>query len=186
VKSIFRKLSGALCLAAILLTLPASAAIDMFVDLGPTIPGESRDSTYAGKVDVLAWSWGMSNSGTLSGGVGAGAGTNKFQDLTLTKYVDKASPPLMLACAKGTHLATAKLILRKAGEGQYKYIEITMTDVLVTSVSTGGSGGEDRLTENITLNFGKVQFDYFPMNATGTGTLSAVQFKWDIAQNVAF
>ena len=31
---------------------------------------------------------------------------------------------------------------------------------MVTSVSTGGSGGEDRLTENVSLNFAKVKFEY--------------------------
>ena len=29
---------------------------------------------------------------------------------------------------------------------------------MITSVSTGGSGGEDRLTENVTLNFAKVEW----------------------------
>ena len=35
-----------------------------------------------------------------------------------------------------------------------------MNDLLVTSVSTGGSGEEDRLTENVTLNFAKVKGTY--------------------------
>jgi hypothetical protein len=48
--------------------------------------------------------------------------------------------------------------VRKAGEGQQRYIQITMKEVLVSSISTGGSGGEDRLTENVTLNFAEVKF----------------------------
>jgi type VI secretion system secreted protein Hcp len=52
--------------------------------------------------------------------------------------------------------------VRKAGEGQKRYIQITMKEVLVTSISTGGSGGEDRLTENVTLNFAEVKFSYAP------------------------
>ena len=39
-----------------------------------------------------------------------------------------------------------------------------MTEVLITAVSTGGSGGEDRLTENVTLNFAKVNFVYKMQN----------------------
>ncbi|MEO7298300.1 MAG: type VI secretion system tube protein Hcp [Verrucomicrobiota bacterium] len=157
----------------------------MFLDLGTAYAGESRDSTYPGTIDTLAWSWGMSNSTTHLSGAG-GVGTNKFQDLVLTKYVDKSSPLLMLACARGTHITTGKLIVRKAGPvGPTKYIEITLTDVLVASISTGGSGGEDRLTETISLNFGRVQFDYFPVLDNGA-IGPAVRFRWDIPANATY
>ena len=41
-----------------------------------------------------------------------------------------------------------------------------MTNVMVTSIGTGGSGGEDRLTENVTLNFAEVKVEYKPQNST--------------------
>jgi type VI secretion system secreted protein Hcp len=183
-KHIFRKLCGAACLAAVMIALPAQAALDMFLDLGSGIPGESTDSVHKDQVDVLAWSWGMSNSGSAQVGGGAGAGKVSVQDLSVTKYVDKSSPLLMLHCANGAHIAKATLYVRKSGATPVEYIKVIMTDVLVTSVSTGGSGGEDRLTENISLNFAKVEFDYVPVDAKGTpGT--AIQFKWDIAGNAA-
>jgi type VI secretion system secreted protein Hcp len=73
-------------------------------------------------------------------------------------------------------------MVRKAGEGQQKYILITMEEVLVTSISTGGSGGEDRLTENVTLNFGKVTFAYTPQDSKGT-VAGDKTFVWNIAEN---
>ena len=45
------------------------------------------------------------------------------------------------------------MTVRKAGENPVDYVNITMSPVLVTSLSTGGSGGEDRLTENVYLEF---------------------------------
>jgi type VI secretion system secreted protein Hcp len=160
-------------------------AIDMFINLGSTIKGETQDSVQkaAGDVDVLAWSWGASNSGSFHAGGGGGAGKANFQDLSFTKYLDKASPAILIALAKGSHITTAKLLVRKAGEGQQKYLEITMNKVLVTSVSTGGSGGEDRLTENVTLNFAEVKFEYFLQNEKGV-TASGGVFNWDIAANI--
>jgi type VI secretion system secreted protein Hcp len=104
------------------------------------------------------------------------------QDLSITKYVDKSSPVLMLMVANGKHIVDATLTVRKAGENPIKYIVIKMKEVMVTSLSTGGSGGEDRLTENITLNFGEVEFDYLPQKTDGTAD-TAVSFKWDIAGN---
>ena len=58
-----------------------------------------------------------------------------------------------------------------------------VTEVMVTAVSTGGSGGEDRLTENVTLNFAKVKVDYKEQTATGTAGATP-SMTWDIAQNV--
>ena len=61
---------------------------------------------------------------------------------------------------------------------------LSLTKVLVTSVSTGGSGGEDRLTENVSLNFAEVKFEYFLQNEKGV-TASGGVFNWDIAANAA-
>ena len=59
-----------------------------------------------------------------------------------------------------------------------------MTEVMVTSVSTGGSGGEDRLTENVTLNFAKFKFSYQPQDAKGAAAGGAKDAEFDIAANV--
>lgn len=152
----------------------------MFLDIA-NIPGESNDTAYTNKVDVLAWSWGMSQSGTMHLGTGGGAGKVTIQDLSITKYVDKSSPMLMLYCARGTKIDSVKLIVRKAGGTTNTFIKITLLDVIVASASTGGSGGEDRLTENVTLNFALVRFDYFL--GTGGTPGSPITFGWDIPKN---
>ena len=59
-----------------------------------------------------------------------------------------------------------------------------MKEVIVSSVSGGGSGGEDRLTENVTLNFGQVSVEYFLQDEKGV-TKSGGKFAWDIAGNAA-
>nr|WP_307720812.1 type VI secretion system tube protein Hcp [Pseudoduganella lutea] len=110
------------------------------------------------------------------------AGKASFQDLSFTKYVDSATNALMTALAKGTHVTKAELLVRKSGEGQQDYISIAMEEVIVTSISTGGSGGEDRLTENVTLNFAKVNFGYKPQTDKG-GVTAYMPFVWNIAGN---
>lgn len=158
-------------------------SVDMFMKIAG-IPGEARDAKHKGEVDVLAWSWGMSQSGTTHTGSGGGAGKVNVQDLSFTKYVDKASPLLMLFCSNGKHVTDATLVVRKAGETPVEYMTIKMIDAIVTSVSTGGSGGEDRLTENVTLNFASVEYTYIEQTTTGAeGDKPA--YKWKIAENVA-
>ena len=60
--------------------------------------------------------------------------------------------------------------------------QITIDEVLITSVSTGGSGGEDRLTENITLNFAKVKFEYVEQAPKG-GKGATPSMSFNIAEN---
>lgn len=157
-------------------------AVDMFLKLGD-VKGESRDSKHKDEVDVLAWSWGMSQSGTTHLGTGGGAGKVNVQDLSLTKYVDKASPNLIMAACNGKHYPEALLTVRKAGEKPLEYIKITMKEVLVSSISTGGSGGEDRITENVTLNFASFKVEYSPQKPDGTGD-AAIEAAFNIAENV--
>ena len=156
-------------------------AVDMFLKV-EGIEGESKDKAHGKEIDVLAWSWGMSQSGTGHVGGGGGAGKVNVQDISLTKYIDKSSPDLMLACCNGKHFGEAKLTVRKAGENPLEYLIITMTDVLISSVSTGGSGGEDRLTENVTLNFAKVKVEYTEQTSKG-GAGAKPKMGWDIAAN---
>ena len=159
-------------------------AVDMFIKIG-AVDGESSDAKHKKDIDVLAWSWGASQSGTTHVGTGGGAGKVSVQDLSFTKYVDASSHALLLACCKGTHYDKAVLVVRKAGDDPLEYIKVTMEDLIVTSISTGGSGGEDRLTENVTLNFAKVKFEYDPQTKKGGGE-GVKTAAWNIAENVAY
>lgn len=155
--------------------------IDMFIKVG-AIKGEAKDGTHKDEIDVLAWSWGLSQSGTFQVGGGGGSGKVSVQDLSFTKYVDTATPPLIEACCKGTHETEAKLTLRKAGDKPLEYLIITMNEVLVTSVSTGGSGGEDRITENVTLNFAKFKVEYTEQTKSG-GAGAKPKCQWNMQTN---
>src|SRR5450631_3919887 len=156
-------------------------AVDMFLNLDG-IKGESSDKTHKGEIDVLAWSWGMSNSGTFQQGTGGGSGKANFQDIAVTKYVDKSTADLIYACASGKHIAKGSLDVRKAGEQPLEYLVYSLEKILVSSVSTGGSGGEEQLTENISLNFSKVKVEYKTQDATGKAAPGGT-FTWDIAAN---
>src|SRR4051812_28372161 len=159
-------------------------AVDMFIKIGD-VKGESSDSKHKEEIDVLSWSWGASQSGSSGSGGGGGAGKVHIQDLTLTKYIDKASPTLFKWCCDGTHIASAVLTVRKAGGTALEYLKITLDSPLVTSISTGGSGGQDRIAENVTLNFAKIKIEYVPQKSDGTG-LPAIGQGWDIAANIAW
>lgn len=157
-------------------------ALDMFMKIA-TVPGESKDKTHPGEIDVLSWSWGATQSGSTHTGTGGGAGKANFHDIAFTHYIDKGSPVLLQKLAKGTHIADAILTVRKAGDTPIEYLKITMSEVIVSSIATGGSGGEDRLTESVTLNFAKFDVEYSQQKDAGGGAEAPVVAKWNIATN---
>jgi type VI secretion system secreted protein Hcp len=85
--------------------------------------------------------------------------------LTVTA-VNKASPALFLACAQGDHIKNAILTCRKAGKKQQEFIKVTTSDCLVSSFQIGGAGGVVP-TDQISLNFAKIGFEYKEQDATG-------------------
>ena len=159
-------------------------AQDIFIKLSD-VKGEAQDKDHKDQIDVLAWSWGMTQSGSMHVGGGGGSGKVSVQDLSFTKYLDKSSPVLMQYCASGKQFKEALLTMRKAGgDKPLEYLKIKMTDVIVTSISSGASGGEDQLTENVTPNFEKVETDYQQQKPDGSKEGGPVKFGWDIAADV--
>jgi len=154
-------------------------AVDVFLKLG-TIGGESTDDAHKGEIDVLSWSWGIAQSGTMAGGGGGGAGKASFNDLSFMHNFDKASPAVMTACATGEHIKDATLVARKAGKGQQEYIIVKMTDILITSVQPSGSS--ENPMESVSMQFAKVDIEYKPQKADGSLD-AGVHFIYDIKGN---
>ncbi len=161
-------------------------AVDMFLKLtakGKPVDGESVDSKHAKEIDVLAWNWGVTQSGSTHSGKGGGQGKVNVQDLSITKYVDKASPTLLKLCCKGEYIDEAVLVVRKAGGDEpVEYVKLTLTDCIVSSVTSGGSGGADRVTENLSLNFASFNYEYTPQEKDNSAGAS-IPAGWDIAAN---
>lgn len=157
-------------------------AANMFLKI-EGLKGESVVKEHEDQIDVLAWNWGGTQSGSMHVATGGGAGKVTFQDISVTKYVDKSSPGLMQKLADGSHFTKAFLyVLKAGGDKPVEYLTITMDKVMITSYSTGGSGGEDRVTENLTLNFSEVEVKYIPQDAKGKGS-GDIKFGWKIAVN---
>ena len=167
--------------AAVAVSEPVPAAVDMFLKIDG-VEGESQDDKHIGSIDVLAWSWNVSNSGTLHIGAGGGGGKALVRDLKVVKYTDKSTPTLLMKAFTGQHAAQATLTVRAAGDKPLEYLIIKMDEVLITNVATGGSEGEDRLTETITVNFAKICLKYTERQNDGSAG-KAIETCWDVQAN---
>jgi type VI secretion system secreted protein Hcp len=143
------------------------AAVDYFLKVDG-IQGESKADKHKDEIDIESFSWGATQSGTFATGGGGGAGKVQMQDFHFTMMNNKASPALFLACATGEHIKHATLACRKAGKDQQEFLKVTMSDILVSSFQTGGHGGGDVIpTDQISLNFAKIEVEYKEQDAAG-------------------
>lgn len=169
----------AFAVALLLLSSPRIfAAYDAFLYIAG-IPGEATANGHTNEIAVLSYSEGVSIPVTIGSGGGT-TGTPAFNHLKIVKYLDKASPLLLLACAQGTHISQAVLTLRDQAGGQVEFYKITLTGVFISSVQIGGSGsGDARPTETVTLAFQQIQWTYQQVDDKGNpiGALIQTQFN---------
>jgi len=88
-----------LIIGILALPLPLNAAVDMYIKI-EGIKGESRDKQHKGEIDVLAWSWGMTQSGTSNT---KPPPKDMPGELQLRVNMDKSSP-LISACHSGASI----------------------------------------------------------------------------------
>lgn len=159
-------------------------AVDMFLELAE-IPGESQKKDHEGQWDLLSYSYGVVQQGAFQiGGRGGGAGKAEFQDISIVKYLDKASPKLFEACAKGTHFNKATIFVRKAGETPLEYLKVELENLMISSVQSSGSSSGDSPMESVTINCAKITKKYVEQTAEG-GKGSTVEGTFDIRAGVA-
>lgn len=158
-------------------------AFDAFIKIDG-IDGESTDEKHADWIEVKKFSTGLNQqaSATASSVGGASSERADFHGLTITKLIDKASPKLALACAAGTHIDSITLEICRAGDQKVKYMEYKMSNCIIGSVTTSG-GEEEFPQEDVTIDFGKVEWAYTVQSRKGGGAAGNVAGGWDLQRN---
>lgn len=157
----------------------AAASIFLRID---GIAGESTDAKHKGELELQAFSWGETQSGSTAGGGGGGAGKVHVQDLHFSARMSKASPQLLVACASGQHLKSAVLTVRKSGKDQQEFLVVKLTDVLVSSYQTGDTADQGVPTDQVSLGFAQIVFEYRAQKPDGSLD-AAVHGGWDVKAN---
>ena len=159
-------------------------AYDAFIKFDG-IDGESLDAKHKNWVDVLSFSWGVSQPHASSGQF---TGHVVPEDFSFTHAVDKSSPKLMLACAEGDAIKEVDVSFRKSGSGGggIDYLKYSFFDVFFSSVRPGGQAVavqlkiEDSLPfEEVTFTYGKVMINYQQLDRQGRVVGAPIQSVLD-------
>lgn len=129
-------------------------AVDMFLKIDG-FDGGSISHKHKGEIELLSFSWGITNTATTTGG-GGGAGKPTVSDFSIVKQLDTNSPKLFEMCCQGERISDVLVTLVNKEKGQ-EFYKIKLTDVLISSYQTGGgnNGGVVPL-ESVSFNFANV------------------------------
>ncbi len=150
------------------------------------IPGESTDSKFTDQIEILSYSHGLSQPTTATASsVGGGtSGRCNHNDFSIVKELDKASPILSQQCSEGKHIPEVTLTLCRAGGEKVPFMEYKMSDVVISSVSPGGSSqGEGVPLEEVSFNYGKIEWTYTQQKRADGGGGGNTAGSWDLKAN---
>lgn len=153
----------------------------IILDMGPDVRGEAMRSGFAGKIELLSFSHGvaMQITGDISNSERT-SGRPNHQDMTVTKYLDSASPVLNQNCCEGKMFPKVDIIIGRDDHGSViELIRYTMKNVIISSVSIGGGGG-DMPVETLTLNYTEIRWDYKPQRSE-----EGSEGRWNLSTNSA-
>lgn len=130
-------------------------AFDAFLKLDG-IEGESLDHKHKGEIEVLSFSWGASNPTTIgSASGGAGAGKIKFNEFSIVKNMDTASPLIFQKICEGSRLPNGFFTLTDRSTGLAFY-KIHFEEVFISSVQPASSPGGNSALESVSFAFANV------------------------------
>ena len=157
----------------------------LLMKMDPPIPGTSTMDKFAEQIELLSFSHGvaMQITGDISN-TERTSGKPNHQDFTITKYLDRASPSLNESCCKGDNFKSVEVVVGRNDKGEViPLIKYTLKNVVLSSVSIGGGGG-DKPVETVTMNYNHITWDFATQNAEGAKK-GHVPGKWDLALNKA-
>jgi type VI secretion system secreted protein Hcp len=127
-------------------------AVDMFLKIDG-IDGESFEHKHKGEIEILSFSWGVSQQIAQTGGGGGATGKVQVSDFSIVKQMGTSSPQLMEKCCSGQHISDVTITLVNKESRQTFYV-IKLNDCLISSYSTGGAGGGGAVpVDQVSFNF---------------------------------
>lgn len=156
----------------------SAAQVDYFLKI-KGIDGESQDKDHKGEIEIDSYKWGLNNEAVSAG---RKSGKPSLNDFTFTARVNKSTPILMQAAATGRHFEEAILTVQRPGDSRKQdYFIITLKDIHVSAYQTSGSG-DTIPTDQVSLNFTKIEQSYYPQKADGSLD-SPVKGGYDVKSN---
>ena len=160
-----RSVSAAVLALALFATPSAAQGTENYLKLDG-ITGDSTAVGYEGAIEVLSFSWGLSNAADIAA-LGRGTGSASFSDFSVMLLTGRALPDLFIKTATGDHIASAvfTVVQRTDGKPQER-IKLEFNDVVLTAFQVSGSS--ELPVHSLSLSYAKVTMTVWVQQPNGT------------------
>ncbi|MDE1766330.1 MAG: type VI secretion system tube protein Hcp [Thaumarchaeota archaeon] len=144
------------------------------------VTGDSKTKEFPGDIELQSFQFGIQHQ--IDPATGQSSGRTVFEPIVVTKSMDGTSPKIFTDVAGGTVIPRVDIYFAKTTPSGLlqTYAHYVLTNVIISSYSV--SAGVDAPTENLSLNFQKIQFEFSTTNPDGTLASPGVA-SWDLALN---
>jgi type VI secretion system secreted protein Hcp len=170
-------------LTTILLFSPIVSLAQMKVFLKVDgMPGDSIDDTHKDWIDILGVGSGviLPIDTLMPGGIITEKPT--FKDIEVIKYVDKATPKLLLACAEGTIIKQVIIEFCQSTGDKHLILQFKLSNGIVSKVASSFDQTSKKMTEIVSFKYAKIEWTCWQFN-TDTGEWTSVSSGWDLFTN---
>lgn len=188
-------LAGLFC--SLIVSSSHGAAFDAFLKV-EGVTGESKNESHPDEIELVGFKNGVSLSGVSGAAGGAAVGKPVFTPLRVFKYIDKATPLLLIHCALGKRIPKVTLTLSSPNLGLVAgaaapayapgdFFKIVLSDVLISSINDGTdtTDSSGNLLETVIFDYARVEWTYTPVNSNGSpGT--PITRGWDVKASKPF
>jgi type VI secretion system secreted protein Hcp len=159
-------------------TADANAAFDVFIKFDG-ITGESTMKGEEGAIKITSFEF--SGTSVADTATGLASGKRQLSEIVVQKAADAASISLFKSFLTGDHLQNVEIDFVTTERGTATpYLKYELTNVFVTSYSLS-SGGNERPTESLSLNFQKIATTFVGQVPGATAGAAPPSAGWDLA-----
>lgn len=156
---------------------------NIYVKLGSKIKGESTDDGHKEWCEATSFSLSFQQPvSQQSATAGRSAAGVLFSDFEFEKVIDAATPDILLYCCSGEHIDKIEVECTQAAGDKNAYLRYEFENCMISEVSLSGNDDE-KPTESVHINFGKLKEIYTPIDQGGTPGTKAER-GWNLEKNV--
>lgn len=147
------------------------------------INGEATESHHKDWIEIESFNFSMGVPGAVTS-TSRRRGDVVFNEITLTKEVDKSTPKLMEAVTLGKVIPEVTIEVTRVYDVTKTFYKYELKNVLVTSYQSSESAGNTAPTDTLTINFEEIKVTYTEHDSTGSSK-GNVEWSWKIEESEA-
>lgn len=144
------------------------------------IDGMTLHEKWKGYHKIENLSWGANNTPSKGQATFGGGGKADIQDFSFTRETDNTSPQFIQKCILGEHIGEVEFCFAAGAQQDQKFLTFKLTDVLISSYSISGAGGDSLPMDQVSMGTAKFEYEVAKLDAKQGKVSAGSKFGYDM------